>query len=197
MSGRPPKGSPAGRPSYICPIGHNNRQPAFVSRPASRRRTIHVGPTPAHPRIRPGFRDDPGRASARGRKSRSDSRIVQHPLGVIGFADNRSGAEQRTVETDVFFELVHRDVDMQSFHRQCSRMDSLKRKGIWLQAARSVSCESPLVPMGGSGSHGINAQRGDNSSATRRMNGISQRPRSASSGSPVPLASRLWLITQA
>jgi hypothetical protein len=61
----------------------------------------------------------------------------------------------------------------------------------------SVSCANPFTPMGGSGNHGIKAQRNDSPSTTRRIKGVSVWPRCSSKALCVPLASRLWLITQA
>ena len=45
-----------------------------------------------------------------------DARIVEHPLGVVVLENNGLGTEQRLVKIDRFFEIGHRQVNMQTFH---------------------------------------------------------------------------------
>ena len=42
--------------------------------------------------------------------------IVQHPFGVIVFAQRGLGGEQRGIEPDARCEIRYRNVDMKSFH---------------------------------------------------------------------------------
>ena len=59
--------------------------------------------------------DPLGRMMVR-RNGEIDARIVEHPLGVIGFGHARARAEQGRIELDRLVEISHPDMDVEAFH---------------------------------------------------------------------------------
>ena len=60
---------------------------------------------------------DAGAAAVAALRDREvDARVLDHPLGVVGLADGRLGAEQRRVEADAGVQVLDADVHVEAFH---------------------------------------------------------------------------------
>jgi hypothetical protein len=50
------------------------------------------------------------------REGKIDTRIINHPLGIVWFVDIRETAEHRVVAPDAGCEISHCDMDVREFH---------------------------------------------------------------------------------
>jgi hypothetical protein len=75
------------------------------------------------------------------------SGVVEHPLGVVGFHDDRLRREHARVELDALGEVFDGDVYVQAFHEQAPSSEQLEtRTGEQTFPPQQFSVKNPSTP---------------------------------------------------